>query len=249
MRAILLLLATTLCLFSTAQKNKKQREKYYVFDKDWKKTTTDKAVYMIYVEQKDDTTWQWNYYNYIGPLLYIETYRFEESDTPHGYFAWFNKKGKIDSCGTLYKGLKNGSWQYYGDSLNAQISQTYEYGKLVKEWKRSDNVKKPKETIAGEKEASFKNGIPGWKTYIQKNITIPDRALKSRMSGTVNVGFVILEDGNIGNIRVIRSVEFSLDQEGIRIIKKSPPWVPGEKDGKKVISYHVQPMTFTVVGN
>ena len=249
MRTIFLLLATTISFSSIAQKDKKEKEKYYVFDKDWKPTTVDNAVYMIYVERKNDTTWQWNYYNYVGPLLYVETYRIEESDTAHGYFAWFNKNGKIDSSGTLYKGLKHGSWFYYADSLNPQSSQTYEYAKLVKEWKRSDDANKPKGPKPGEKEAAFKNGVPGWKTYIQKNLTVPDRALKSRVGGTVNVAFVILENGEIGDARIIRSVEYSLDQEGIRVIKKSPPWIPGEKDGKKMKTYHVQPMTFAITGN
>lgn len=236
-------------LVSFPQKNKKGKETFYVFDKDWKSTTVDNAVYMIYVEKKNDTTWQWNYYNYVGPLLYIETYRSEESDTAHGYFAWFNKKGKIDSCGILYKGIKHGNWQFYGDSLNPQISHSYEYGKLVKEWKSSDNVNNPKGPIPGEKEASFKNGAPGWRTYIEKNLTTPDRALKSRMGGTINIGFVILENGEVGDTRVIKSVEYSLDSEGIRVINKSPAWVSAEKDGKKVKTYHIQPMTFVITEN
>ena len=249
MRLFLFLLISFISVAAKSQKNKKETEKYYVFDKDWKPTIVEKAVYMLYVEKKDDTTWQWNYYNYVGPLLYIETYRTEESDTAHGYFAWFNKKGKIDSCGTLYKGVKHGSWQFFGDSLNPQISHTYEFGKLVKEWKRSDDANKPKGPSPDEKEASFKNGIPGWRTYISKNLTTPDRALKSHMDGTINIGFVILENGEIGDTRIIKSVEFSLDREGIRVIKKSPAWVPAEKNGKNVKAYHVQPMTFVITEN
>jgi protein TonB len=233
------------CLFTfsvCAQKNKSV-EKFYVFDKDWKGTTTDKAVYMIYVQQKNDTTWQWNYYNYIGPLLYIESYRNEKSDIPNGYHAYFNKKGKIDSSGDFINGIKNGSWFYYGDSLNPQKRITYENGLAIKQWIKTEDITKDV-LDPNEKEAEFKKGMEGWKKYLLNNLSYPTRALNSDIHGQVSINFIVDSDGKVIAPQIIQSVEFSLDQEAKRVILDSPIWKPGFQLGKFVNSYHTQPISF-----
>jgi hypothetical protein len=41
-----------------------------------------------------------------------------------------------------------------------------------------------------------------------------------------------------------KSVEFVLDEEGMRIIEKAPLWEPAMKDGVKLNAYRIQPITF-----
>jgi len=244
MRLIILSLISVLSISAQCQKNKKEVESFYVFDKDWKGTTIEKAVYMIYVLQKNDTTWQWNYYNYLGPLLYIETYRSDKSEIPHGYHAYFAKNGKIDSSGYYWNGKRNGEWSYYGDSLSAQRTVTFSAGSIIKEWERTKDTSRNGPSDPNEKEAEFKNGSVGWKKYLTSHLNLPARAESNNVHGKVLVRFIVNKEGKVELPQIIKSVEFSVDKEAIRVLDESPLWKPGFQFGKNVNSYHIQPINF-----
>jgi TonB family protein len=69
-------------------------------------------------------------------------------------------------------------------------------------------------------------------------------AVKSRSGGTVRVGFRVNTDGKCVDVFLRRSVEFVLDEEGLRIVEKSPLWNPAVQNGRKVNAYRIQPITF-----
>ena len=243
MRSFILFIFFFSALAGTAQK-KPGKEFFLVYDRNWQPCKIDSAVYMAYVQNINDTTRQWNYYNYTGPLINIETYKDEKATIPHGYFAYFNAKGKIDSCGFTFNGLKNGKWYYYNDSLRPQLIREYEMGKLVNEKTAEPRGIKDVSLKPGEKEADFTGGTSNWTRYLQKNLKTPERAMNLRVRGTVTISFSINTSGQVEDPHIIGSVEQSVDQEAMRIIKNSPLWVPAEQEGRKVKAYRLQPITF-----
>lgn len=78
---------------------------------------------------------------------------------------------------------------------------------------------------------SFPGGIRAMNTYISNSIQYP---LGTSVQGRVIVSFVVERNGSLSNVKVVRSVEQSLDKEAIRIIKSMPRWTPGRQDGKVV---------------
>ena len=54
------------------------------------------------------------------------------------------------------------------------------------------------------------------------------------ISGRIIVSFVINENGQVTDPKVLRHVDKDLDKEAIRIIKSMPRWTPGEHKGKNV---------------
>ncbi len=58
-------------------------------------------------------------------------------------------------------------------------------------------------------------------------------AMKAKIQGVVWVECVVMADGVVGDVRVIRSLDSALDQEAIKAAKQ---WrfKPGMKDGKPV---------------
>ena len=62
--------------------------------------------------------------------------------------------------------------------------------------------------------------------------------------GTVVINFMIDKDGTLLNPYVGRSVEMSIDDVALQLIKRSPKWVPAEMDGRKVKCLFAQPVTF-----
>jgi len=243
MRAFLVVVSCMTCLTFRGQDASK--DLFYLYNSNWKPCKQDSARYFTHVQKLDDSTWRWEYYNFSGPLLTIETYKDENGTIPNGYFAYFNKKGKIDSGGYTSNGLKNGTWYYYGDSTRPQKIQDYEMGHLVKE-KLADAPSANNLLKSGEKEANFAGGEKAWKKYLETNLKTPDRAIDLCANGMVLVSFVVNVTGHIGDVSLIKSVEYSADQEAMRIIKNAPLWEPAIQDGHPVKAYRIQPITFRV---
>ena len=56
--------------------------------------------------------------------------------------------------------------------------------------------------------------------------------------------FIVDTHGSTTNIYLQKSVEFVLDEEAIKVIQKSPVWIPALQNGKTVNAYRRQPFTF-----
>ena len=70
--------------------------------------------------------------------------------------------------------------------------------------------------------------------YIMKNIKYPKQIMEEGIQGRVTVSFIVEKDGRVSNVRLLRSVQPSLDKEAIRVVKSMPKWTPGKHNGKPV---------------
>ena len=65
--------------------------------------------------------------------------------------------------------------------------------------------------------------------------------------GRVFVAFVVEKDGSITDVEVAKSVDPSLDEEAIRVVKTmSGKWRPGKIDGVPVRVAYTMPINFTL---
>ena len=80
----------------------------------------------------------------------------------------------------------------------------------------------------------FPGGQIAMLQYLMKNIKYPEQAVKEGIQGRVTVSFIVEKDGRVSNVRLLRSVQPSLDKEAIRVVKSMPKWTPGKQNGKPV---------------
>jgi len=142
-------------------------------------------------------------------------------------------------------GKKHGDfYRLSEDSLHFVMKYVYKDDVLIE----SVDVRKDDDDSAskakGDKESEYPGGVGQWMRYIGKNIKYPDRAINSEIQGEVRVAFTVDEEGHIGNARIGRSIEYSLDEESLRIVQGSGKWVPAIEDSKRVKSYKIQPVVF-----
>lgn len=99
-----------------------------------------------------------------------------------------------------------------------------------------------------EKEASFPGGRDGWIRFLQKNLDADMLIRRGARggSGTVIAQFVVEKDGSLSNIKTLTDIGFGAEQEVIRVLKKSPKWIPATQYGKHVKAYRIQPVTFAI---
>ena len=102
-----------------------------------------------------------------------------------------------------------------------------------------------------EKEAEFPGGFAAFKKYLEKNLNASTPTDNNAPQGTYNVvvRFVVSRDGSISDVQPETSFGFGMEQEAIRVIKKSPHWTPALQNGSNVNAYHRQPITFVVTGD
>ncbi|WP_373493814.1 TonB family protein [Aquiflexum sp.] len=85
-----------------------------------------------------------------------------------------------------------------------------------------------------EKAPEFEGGIEAWNEWIKSNIQYPKTAKQMGVEGTVYVVFVINKDGTIDQPEILRGIGAGCDEEVLRLISKSPDWIPGQHRGQKV---------------
>jgi len=230
----------------SAQKNEDQ---LFLLDKKWKATNVKNARYLIRIKQLDDSIWRRDTYNILGPLIRVEHFKDRNGEIAEGQCLFYNKKGTIDSVHNYKNGLADGEWQYKDDTGRLAITKVYAAGKLIqtKDMIRYyDSLKKtfPKYEEGEEIEAEFQGEDGSWSKYLAKNMKYPERALNSRIQGQVWVKFIVDTLGNLVITEIARSVEYSIDEEALRLIKQSPKWKPATQKGRKVKSYKLQGIIF-----
>ena len=95
-----------------------------------------------------------------------------------------------------------------------------------------------------EQMPEFPGGMEEMMKFLQRNIQYPANAAKNEVEGRVILQFVVEKDGQIGDVKVVRSVDPELDAEAMRVVKSMPNFIPGRQDGKPVAVFYTIPISF-----
>ncbi len=140
-------------------------------------------------------------------------------------------------------------WTYYHKNGKLMATKDYVDGKVVHCSCSDEMGHQLDSSRCVEKEASFPGEDKAWKNFLSKNLN-PDVPAKNRApEGTylVVVQFVVDKEGHIADIKPLTEFGFGMEEEVIRILKKSPQWTPAFQFGRSVKAYRRQPVTFVVV--
>jgi TonB family protein len=106
----------------------------------------------------------------------------------------------------------------------AELSEVAEVSP-VNEEKSADGV-----FVAVEELPEF----PAMESWLKDNLKYPAEAYSKKITGIVNVAFLVTSAGKIRDVQVIKSVNPLLDAEAKRVISSMPDWKPGTQHGKAV---------------
>ena len=94
---------------------------------------------------------------------------------------------------------------------------------------------------------SFKGkGTDAFSAWVTDHLKDPKDAKAAHIDGTVRVKFVVGTNGGVQEVEVEQGVFPSLDSEAVRVVKSSPKWKPGIKDGKPVRVTYTLPVIFVL---
>ena len=92
----------------------------------------------------------------------------------------------------------------------------------------------------------FPGGDEALRKYIANALTYPEVAQKKKIQGKVYVTFVVEKDGSVGDVKIARGVDPSLDKEALRVVKDLPMWKPGKQRGEPVRVSYTVPINFAL---
>lgn len=155
------------------------------------------------------------------------------------------------SIAFLYKG-KDAQILGWGWAGNPETLSQMDSNNMVIVLKPQQVINAPATTDGGEevyevveKMPEFPDGgMSGLMKYLSANIRYPEAAHKAGTQGRVTVQFVVSKDGSIGDVKVIRGVDPTLDAEAIRVISGMPKWKPGTQKGEPVNVRYTVPVMF-----
>ncbi len=88
------------------------------------------------------------------------------------------------------------------------------------------------------------DGMDAYYQYIQSNLIYPKEAKENGIQGKVFVQFIVTPEGKLTKVAAVKGIGGGCDEEAVRVVQESLPWIPGLQDGKKVNAVMVLPITF-----
>ena len=85
-------------------------------------------------------------------------------------------------------------------------------------------------------------------SYLEDNLKVktPVKHHAPPANYTVLLSFLVLKDGTVTEVEALQDPGYGCAEEAMRVLKKSPKWLPAVQNGKPVIYRQKQLITFVV---
>lgn len=218
------------------------------FDSTWEPTGKDTAFYMKQF-YKNDSNYQVKIYWVKSGGLYMNYFSKDSSfKNKVGLYKSFFYSGELkdssiyDSEGNMVEshifyvsGMPHGNY-YFDTGSKKEIAEGHDEGG------------RPIKNFVFMREADFPGGNEAWQHFLAKNIKSKIPVKNDAPYGTykVIVQFIVDEQGNLSDIGVQTNNGYGMEEEVLRVLKKSPRWIPAIWLNKPTKAYRRQPVTFVI---
>lgn len=165
----------------------------------------------------------------------------------NGHAVFYDHDFKhIREEGNVKNGKHDGEWAgVFGDNNPLTFKETYAEGKMLS-GESTDRKGNVYHYIVSEIRPHYKGGMKAFYDYLSRSVKYPPNLVNQRIQGVAQIGFVILTNGEIDNVRVMNAVHPDMAAEAIRVIKESKGWEPGVQKGRKVKVAYTIPVSFSL---
>ena len=147
----------------------------------------------------------------------------------NGFYEEINQ-GTIEK-GEIKNNRRQGVWTGKSKITNSTFTESYENGELISGISiDNNNIEYPYEVVFVK--PVYKEGMMAFYQYIGKNYRLPSNVRSNpgerpKLIASFNVD----TDGKIIDINIIKDLGLGTGEEAIRVLKKSPNWLPGTLRG------------------
>lgn len=220
----------------------------------------DSALYIGYVELHPQEKRSTNYlFTLTGPMIRVVNLKYDSSylsPVLDGRYITYHLNGEIDTVGYYKDNLRISTWKICNDSGEVIREINYQNG-IIKD---SVAFRKPQPLFDSKEDKTIiqpeytDGGKNGWIKYLAQNCTPGPRynnLLSQFKDDTAKkfqiIAFTVSDSGDVQDVFLIKSVEYSLDKQFIDIVEGSGgKWRAAKKDGKNVNFSFLQRMIVSV---
>ncbi len=160
------------------------------------------------------------------------------------YVSWFDN-GSVSSAGRLVGKLKDGPWQFFHNNGRLAAMEKYRVGDLLSRIYYDENGIQLTDTTSKDKDAVFAVNEAKWRTFLKNNLEFPhDVNLVNTDRITIVLSVTISEEGNVEDVYIETPFDPLFDNEALRVMKKSPKWIPAIDHNRRIKTYIRQPISF-----
>ena len=243
---LICLVVTTICLgcFSaTAQNN--IIVKYY--DSSWVPATKEDAYYLTKIVKADSFYRYTSYYAKSQKLNCISTYKDTLFSNRIGLLLSYYENGQLQDS-SFYsneKSVLSNAFHYY---QNGQLAAHYTKTGNTEKTVGYDETGQKIDDFIYLKEAQFRDDPAEWIDYLSNTIktNVPIKKGAPKGSYQVIIKFIVDKDGSVTGITPETKLGYGMEEEVMRVIKKSPKWNHLIYLNKAEKAYRRQPITFIV---
>jgi protein TonB len=91
----------------------------------------------------------------------------------------------------------------------------------------------------------FPGGEDAFHHFLEENLTWPKND-NGDSQGIEVISFFVEKDGQLTDFKVEKSLGSSFDKEALRVMAKSPKWIPAKRDGKSIRSKYSVPFQYSI---
>jgi TonB family protein len=211
-----------------------------------------------FVLKSDTSIKDGTYQQFINDKLNIRgTYKNGQKDSVWEYYSYDAQKNQFTISRKWYsQGVKTGKWEFFNRQGKAEAAYDFTTDQVYYpqsedkdtttcyyqtgsgDWVRGNLDRRPFQLY----------GSVEWQRYLNYNFRYPDEAVEKELMGTVLIGITVDESGHAANFVVYQNAAPSLDHEALRVVSVyDHDFIPAMKDGKKVKSLFIMPVTFKLV--
>lgn len=217
-----------------------------------------------YVNGKKDGTWLYFHYNGMmsdsfnydngqltGYSLGWHANGMISDSTAYGvdgvdvYVKWFDN-GNPSSSGRMSDGKKEGKWIFFHKNGNKAAVEQYNDDMLFSRQYFDEQGLLLADTSNRDHGATFKGNEAKWKNYLENNLLFP-RNVKLVNTDIITVVLIatVNEEGKLEDVYVDVPFDPLFDDEALRVMKRSPKWVPAVDHNRNVRIRIRQAISFT----
>ena len=233
-------------LLSLSAFSQEKLTRYY--NSTWSPTSKDSAVYYTEFIKQETLYSCFSYWAKTKKLNCKSVYADTLFTEPRGLLVRYYENGQVEDSSYYYE--------------NGELRETYHYYPSGKLWahysfdKSTGNEtsegfdyqgKKIKDFIY-MKEAEFPGGKDAWIDFLSQNLktNVPLKNKAPLGSYHVIISFVVTANGKVTDVKPETNFGYGMEDEAMRVIKKSPRWQALILLGKTQDAYRKQPITFVV---
>lgn len=161
----------------------------------------------------------------------------------NGYLKESTKK--ITEEGNYADGVRYGIWKGTIIEEGTTFEDKYDKGTFISGRSFKPDGKVVEYTIK-DVLPKFPGGEKAFGEFLSKHIKYPPEARSWGINGRVVLTYIVEKDGNLTDIQVVSSPHYALEDEAIRVLKRSPKWEPGIQNGVPVRVKYTLPVNFSI---